>query len=143
MLTVELFTDPACPFAFSAEPIRQRLRWQYGGGLEWKTMMIALTREPGEAERLAEGAPIAAVSRGSGISENTIRKGIREIDTGERLEGGRVRRRGGGRKPIGESDPELIGALERLVADDCRGDPSGTTQSHLHLIPQDNSLRLL
>jgi hypothetical protein len=57
MLTVELFTDPACPFAFSAEPIRQRLRWQYGGGLEWKTTMIALTREPGEAERLAEGAP--------------------------------------------------------------------------------------
>ncbi len=66
---------------------------------------------------------IAAVSRASGISENTIRKGIREIDAGQRLEGGRVRRRGGGRKPIGESDPELIVALERLVAEDCRGDP--------------------
>ena len=66
---------------------------------------------------------IAAVARASGISENTLRKGIREIDAGERLQDGRVRRRGGGRKPIGESDPELIVALERLVGEDCRGDP--------------------
>ena len=34
-----------------------------------------------------------------------------------------MRRRGGGRKPIAETDPELIVALERLVAEDCRGDP--------------------
>jgi Rhodopirellula transposase DDE domain len=59
---------------------------------------------------------IAAVSRASGISENTIRKGIREIESGERLEGGRVRRRGGGRKPIGESDPGVFVALERLIS---------------------------
>ena len=66
---------------------------------------------------------IAAVARASGISENTIRKGIREIDAGERLEDGRVRRRGGGRKSIAESDPGVVAALERLVAEDCRGDP--------------------
>jgi len=57
LLDVELFTDPACPFAFSAEPIRQRLRWHYGSGLRWNVKMIALTREPGEAEKLAQGAP--------------------------------------------------------------------------------------
>ncbi|HEY6055700.1 MAG TPA: DsbA family protein, partial [Gaiellaceae bacterium] len=51
------FTDPACPFAFSAEPVRQRLRWHYGDQLVWRTRMIVLTLEPGEAERLAEGAP--------------------------------------------------------------------------------------
>ena len=56
-LAITLFTDPACPFAFSAEPQRLRLRWHYGEGLEWRTRMIVLTREPGEAERLAEGAP--------------------------------------------------------------------------------------
>lgn len=56
MLEVELFTDPACPFAFSAEPIRQRLRWHYGDGLRWTTRMIVLTRELGEAEKLAQGA---------------------------------------------------------------------------------------
>jgi hypothetical protein len=34
-----------------------------------------------------------------------------------------VRRRDGGRKPIAETDPGLIAALERRVAEDCRGDP--------------------
>src|SRR4051794_21948520 len=56
-LDVTIFTDPACPFAFSAEPVRQRLRWHYGDQLRWTTRMILLTREPGEAARLAEGAP--------------------------------------------------------------------------------------
>jgi 2-hydroxychromene-2-carboxylate isomerase len=51
------FTDPACPFAFSAEPVRVRLRWHYGDQLVWRLRMIVLTLEPGEAERLAEGAP--------------------------------------------------------------------------------------
>ena len=63
------------------------------------------------------------MARASGISENTIRKGVREIEAGERLEEGRVRRRGAGRKPIAETDPELLEALEALVAEDCRGDP--------------------
>jgi 2-hydroxychromene-2-carboxylate isomerase len=54
---ITLFTDPACPFAFSAEPVRQRLRWHYGNQLEWTTRMIVLTDEPGEAEKLAGGAP--------------------------------------------------------------------------------------
>jgi hypothetical protein len=57
MLEVTLFTDPACPFAFSAEPVRQRLRWHYGDGLTWHARMIVLTLEPGEAEKLAGGAP--------------------------------------------------------------------------------------
>jgi predicted DsbA family dithiol-disulfide isomerase len=56
-LEITLFTDPACPFAFSAEPVRIRLRWHYGDGLRWRVRMIVLTREPGEAEKLAEGAP--------------------------------------------------------------------------------------
>jgi predicted DsbA family dithiol-disulfide isomerase len=56
-LEVTLFTDPACPFAFSGEPVRQRLRWHYGNGLHWTVRMIVLTREPGEAEKLAQGAP--------------------------------------------------------------------------------------
>ena len=56
-VAITLFTDPACPFAFSAEPQRLRLRWHYGEGLEWRTRMIVLTREEGEAEKLAEGAP--------------------------------------------------------------------------------------
>jgi len=53
---ITLFTDPACPFAFSAEPARTRLRWHYGRALRWQLRMIILTREPGEAEKLAEGS---------------------------------------------------------------------------------------
>ena len=57
VLQVELFTDPACPFAFSAEPVRWRLRWHYGDELAWTVRMIVLTLEPGEDAKLAEGAP--------------------------------------------------------------------------------------
>jgi 2-hydroxychromene-2-carboxylate isomerase len=56
-LTIRLFTDPACPFAFSAEPARRRLRWHYGDQLTWEVRMIVLTAEAGEAEKLAGGAP--------------------------------------------------------------------------------------
>src|SRR6202044_956928 len=52
------FTDPSCPFAFSAEPIRWRLRWHYGEQLRWHDVMIVLTAgDRREAERLAGGAP--------------------------------------------------------------------------------------
>lgn len=53
-LVITHFTDPACPFAFSAEPVRQRLRWHYGEQLTWQTRMVVLTAEPGEAEKLAQ-----------------------------------------------------------------------------------------
>jgi predicted DsbA family dithiol-disulfide isomerase len=56
-LEIALFTDPACPFAFSAEPTRMWLRWHYGDQLSWRNRMIVLTLEPGEAEKLARGAP--------------------------------------------------------------------------------------
>jgi predicted DsbA family dithiol-disulfide isomerase len=57
VIDVTLYTDPACPFAFSAEPARLRLRWHYGDGLRWQVKMIVLTLEPGEADKLAGGAP--------------------------------------------------------------------------------------
>jgi 2-hydroxychromene-2-carboxylate isomerase len=57
MLDVVVFTDPACPFAFSAEPVRRRLLWHYGEHLRWTSRMIVLTREAGEPGKLAEGAP--------------------------------------------------------------------------------------
>lgn len=58
MIEITHFTDPACPFAFSAEPIRQRLRWHYGPHLAWRTVLIGLTAgDAHEAARLASGAP--------------------------------------------------------------------------------------
>ncbi len=66
---------------------------------------------------------LAAVVRATGMAENTVRAGLRELERGEPLEPGRVRRRGGGRKPLSQSDPTLVGDLERLVDPDSRGDP--------------------
>jgi predicted DsbA family dithiol-disulfide isomerase len=40
------FTDPGCPFAFSAEPSRWKLRWLFGDQLEWETRMVVLSESP-------------------------------------------------------------------------------------------------
>lgn len=66
---------------------------------------------------------IAAVVRATPISESTVRRGLAELDSGEALESGRVRRPGGGRKRLTEQDPTLVCDLERLVDADVRGDP--------------------
>ena len=43
------YTDPSCPFAFSAERQRLRLEWLYGAQLEWELHMVVLSDErPGE-----------------------------------------------------------------------------------------------
>ena len=75
-----------------------------------------------EALSLGRGGT-AAVARATGIAESTIRRGRRELVSGERLEAGRVRRPGAGRKPLTETDPTLLEDLERLVDDTSRGDP--------------------
>ena len=44
ILRITDFTDPGCPFAFSAEPARLRLLWLYGDQIEWRPRMIVLSR---------------------------------------------------------------------------------------------------
>ena len=66
---------------------------------------------------------IAAVARATGISEDTVGRGIRELREGVRLEAEQVRRRGAGRRALTVSDPSLLGDLEGLVDPDTRGDP--------------------
>jgi transposase len=76
------------------------------------------------AEALSHGrGGQAAVARATGISVTTVAKGMGEVRAGETLEAGRVRRAGGGRRPLTESDPTLLADLESLVADEARGDP--------------------
>jgi predicted DsbA family dithiol-disulfide isomerase len=40
------YTDPGCPWAFSAEPFRRRLSWLYGEQLEWQVRMVGLADSP-------------------------------------------------------------------------------------------------
>ena len=45
-LAVTHFTDPGCPWAYSAWPDLAVLRWRYGAQLEWRTVMIGLAEDP-------------------------------------------------------------------------------------------------
>ncbi len=49
-LSVDLFTDPSCPWAYSAEPVRQRLRWLFGEQLEIRPRMIVLAEDTSAME---------------------------------------------------------------------------------------------
>ena len=75
-----------------------------------------------EALALGRGG-IALVERATGISRSTISRGIKELRSGERLEPGRTRRRGGGRKRATEKDDKLLVDLEGLVEPTASGDP--------------------
>ena len=75
-----------------------------------------------EAEALGRGG-ISVVSRACGLSRKAIAKGIQEIEAGNPLARGRIRRPGAGRKKITEHDPRLVGALEHLIEPHTRGDP--------------------
>lgn len=58
--------------------------------------------------RAAGRGGVAATARATGISVETIRKGMAELEAGQRLVPGRVRRSGGGRKPLSELDRTLL-----------------------------------
>ena len=42
------YTDPGCPWAYSAEPSRRRLEWLYDGDLQWDVRMVVLAASPAE-----------------------------------------------------------------------------------------------
>lgn len=79
-----------------------------------------------ESRELGYGG-VSIVARATGLARDTIRVGIRELE--HRREhpgeppGPRLRQPGGGRKPLTESDPALVPALEALVEPHTRGDP--------------------
>ena len=66
---------------------------------------------------------IAAVARATGISVGTITRGLADLDSPERFPTDRVRRPGGGRRPLAKTDPTLLADLRGLVDDEARGDP--------------------
>jgi len=72
--------------------------------------------------RTAGWGYLAVVSRITGLARSTINRGADDLDA-EPLPKGRVRRAGGGRRAVCETDPGLVPALERLVAPATLGDP--------------------
>jgi len=75
-----------------------------------------------EAQALGYGGA-SLVAQATGISRSTIIRGLQEARARKGAQGGRVRRRGGGRKSATVVDPRLKVALESLVDPVSRGDP--------------------
>ena len=78
------------------------------------------------SESLALGrGGLKAVVVATGLGDNTIRRGCRELQaTREATATVRhIRRQGGGRKPLTTLDREVVAALEALVEPTARGDP--------------------
>lgn len=74
-----------------------------------------------EARTLGHGG-IRLVAKASGVAEATVSRGVSELEAGQ-APLGRVRRAGGGRKRLADSDPDVVAALLALVEPDVRGDP--------------------
>lgn len=78
-----------------------------------------------EARELGWGG-MTAVAIATGLSRPTITAGLRELDLPHEqrtAEAMRTRRPGGGRKPLTETDTQLLEALESLIDPVTRGDP--------------------
>ena len=72
--------------------------------------------------RTAGWGGLAIVARITGLARSTINRGEDDLDA-EPLTKGRVRRAGGGRKAVSETDPRLVPELKRLVEPATLGDP--------------------
>jgi len=49
-VSVVEFTDPACPFAYSAEPVRWKLAWRFGDQLDRTVRTVGLARDAAAQE---------------------------------------------------------------------------------------------
>jgi len=84
-----------------------------------------------------ERGNIAEMVREASSRRNTIKRGMQEIAVGDLYkEGERIRKKGGGRKSLAETDPSLVADLEELL--EAKGDPMSdiqwTSKSLSHLV---------
>jgi transposase len=97
--------------------VDRRDKYQQMRGLlnekQWRQYLALEAKERGSVAQVAQEAK---------VSQNTIRRGIREVEAGEHYTpGDRQRVKGGGRKKESEKDPTLLADLESLL--DPKGDP--------------------
>jgi hypothetical protein len=96
-----------------------RLRWEaVGYQLDERGRRLFAAGEV----RTAGWGGLAVVSRITGLARSTINRGEDDLDAAP-LPKGQVRRKGGGRRAVAETDPGLVPALERLVEPATLGDP--------------------
>lgn len=87
-----------------------------------------MRRQWAATEALALGwGGVSAVAAATGLARNTVMAGLREVEHRRRYPrtkiADRIRRHGGGRKPLTQTDPELETALLALLEPATRGHP--------------------
>jgi hypothetical protein len=76
-------------------------------------------------EAMAQGqGGVSATSIATGLARSTIDRGVQELRSARNELGARQRRPGGGRKSAVAHQPGLVAALETVIGDAIRGDPT-------------------
>jgi len=50
-ITATLYSDPACPWAYSEQPALRVIEWRYGDQLDWRLVLIGLSEDPARYAR--------------------------------------------------------------------------------------------
>lgn len=50
VISATLYTDPACPWAYSESPALRVIEWRYGEQLAWRLVMVGLTEDAAQYE---------------------------------------------------------------------------------------------
>ena len=72
--------------------------------------------------RTAGYGGVSAVARATGIARSTIDRGLKDLGSLDRV-APKVRRPGGGRRPLTQTDPTVLEDLQRLLEPATVGDP--------------------
>jgi 2-hydroxychromene-2-carboxylate isomerase len=109
-VSVTVYTDPSCPWAYSAEPFLRALEWRFGDGLAWRTVVIGLS----EDTRARERAGVTPAGRVRGWKEFEARFGMPVASTprSRLIASGRACRAVKAAEPQGDAAPgRLLRAL--------------------------------
>jgi predicted DsbA family dithiol-disulfide isomerase len=50
VISTTLYSDPACPWAYSESPALRVIEWRYGDQLDWRLVLVGLTEEASQYE---------------------------------------------------------------------------------------------
>src|ERR1700676_3299549 len=50
MISATLYSDPACPWAYSENPALRVVEWRYGDQMQWRLVLVGLTEDASQYE---------------------------------------------------------------------------------------------
>ena len=75
MIEVTHFSDPGCPWAYSASPAITTLRWRYGDQLRWTLVMIGLAEDPSRYAKIGYTPKRMAIGYTTSGARHAVRGG--------------------------------------------------------------------